>query len=46
MFFVARETYPNSPQIEWPSTTSTNAWVNTLLWVRENTPQDAVFAVD
>lgn len=46
MFFVARATYPNSPQIELPSQTSSNAWVNTLLWVRNNTPQDAVFAVD
>jgi hypothetical protein len=46
MFFVARQTYPNSPQIEIPSKTSSNPWVNTLLWVRQNTPSDAVFAVD
>lgn len=46
MFFVARATYPHSPQIEFPARTSSNGWVNTLLWVRNNTPQDAVFAVD
>jgi hypothetical protein len=46
MFYVARQTYPNSPQIELPSQTSSNPWVNTLLWVRNHTPQDAVFAVD
>jgi hypothetical protein len=46
MFFVARSTYPSSPQIEWPSDTSSNAWVNALLWVRHNTPKDAVFAID
>jgi len=46
MFFVAKETYAHSPQIEWPSSTSSNEWVNTLLWVRQNTPKDAVFAVD
>jgi hypothetical protein len=47
MFLVARATYPFSPQIEWPGrATSENAWVNTLLWVRQNTPRDAVFAVD
>ena len=46
MFFVARATYPNSPQVELPSQTSSNAWVNTLLWIRNQTPQDAVFAVD
>jgi len=46
MFFVARETYADSPQIEWPSEASANAWVNTLLWVRGHTPTNAVFAVD
>lgn len=46
MFLVARQTYPNSPQIELPSRTSSNPWVNTLLWIRHNTPTDAVFAVD
>jgi hypothetical protein len=47
MFFAARETYPLSPHIESPTrTTSPNAWVNTLLWIRANTPKDAVFAVD
>jgi hypothetical protein len=46
MFVVARVTYSSSPQIELPSRTSSNAWVNTLLWIRMNTPKDAVFAVD
>ncbi len=46
MVVVAHETYPSSDRIELPSDTSSNAWVNTLLWVRNNTPQDAVFAVD
>jgi hypothetical protein len=47
MFFVERDTYPASPHIEWPWMQSTsNAWFNTLLWVRHNTPRDAIFAVD
>jgi len=46
MFIVSRQTYSNSPQIEFPSTTSSNPWVNALLWVRLNTPSNAVFAVD
>jgi len=46
MFVVSRQTYTSSPQIEWPSQTSSNGWVNALLWVRRNTPTDAVFAVD
>jgi hypothetical protein len=44
---VARQTYPFSPQVELPwLRTSSNQWVNALLWVRENTPKDAIFAVD
>ena len=46
MFIVAQTTYPDSPHIELPSATSSNPWINTLLWVRHNTPKDAVFAVD
>ena len=46
MFYVARQTYGNSAQIELPGETSSNAWVNALLWVRRNTPKSAVFAVD
>jgi len=46
MYFADRSTYPASAHIEWPSKNSRNPWVNTLLWIRANTPQDAVFAVD
>jgi len=46
MSLVARATYPNSARIEIPSNTSTNPWVNTLLWIRLNTPENAIFAVD
>jgi hypothetical protein len=46
MFFVGRATYPKSPQIELPTASSPNSWVNTLLWIRRNTPVNAVFAVD
>ena len=46
MFFIARSTYPNSPQIELPGMATTNPWLNTLRWIRHNTPEDAVFAVD
>jgi hypothetical protein len=46
MFFVGRTTYPHSPQIELPTATSANPWVGTLLWIRHNTPENAVFAVD
>ncbi len=46
MYWVQHETYPHSPHVEWPSETSSNPWVNTLLWIRKNTSENAVFAVD
>jgi hypothetical protein len=46
MFCVDRMNYPNSPHIEFPGRTSTNPWINTLLWIRQNTPTNAVFALD
>ena len=47
MFFVQRTTFPDSPHIELPGrATSPNNWVNALLWIRNNTPRNAVFAVD
>jgi hypothetical protein len=47
MFFVERTTYPSSPHIEIPgATSSSNDWVNALLWIDQNTPSTAVFAVD
>lgn len=47
MFLVNRYTYPFSPHIEVPwAKNSSNPWVNTLLWIRINTPRDSIFAVD
>lgn len=46
MYVVARQTYPRSAQIELPANRSSNPWVDTLLWIRHNTPENAVFAVD
>jgi hypothetical protein len=47
MCAVGYMTYPNSPHIEAPwQKTSSNDWVNALLWIRDHTPRNAVFAVD
>jgi hypothetical protein len=46
MFRVARTTYPASPHLELPWTPPTNSWVQAFHWIRQNTPQDAVFALD
>jgi hypothetical protein len=51
LFLVNLLTYPFSPHIELPgrntsSNAGSNSWIDTLLWIRQNTPKDAVFAVD
>jgi hypothetical protein len=46
MFLVQRDTFPGSPHIELPGVTSHNPWVQAFLWARENTPRNALFALD
>ncbi len=46
MFLVQRELFPASAHIEWPGIASRNPWAQAFLWVRDNTPADAVFALD
>ena len=43
---VQRSIYPNSAHIEYPGAAPANAWERAFLWVRTNTPQDALFALD
>jgi hypothetical protein len=40
--------YSSSPHIEWPLARGQNGndWINAFLWVRDNTPKDALFALD
>jgi hypothetical protein len=46
MFYAQRQLFPASAHIEWPGATPRNPWVQAFLWVRNNTPVDAVFALD
>jgi hypothetical protein len=46
MFFAQRELFPQSAHIEWPDARPNNPWAQAFVWVRENTPIDAVFALD
>jgi hypothetical protein len=46
MFFLDQSTYPHSRHIEWPLAAPTNPWSEAFLWIRANTPKDAVFAID
>lgn len=44
MAAVQRLSWPASPALELPGTRVTNPWEQAFVWVRENTPADAVFA--
>ena len=41
----ARE-FPSSPHLEIPGLSYSSGWVPALLWIRENTPKGALFAMD
>ena len=46
MFVAQRALFPASAHIEWPGAAPRNEWAQVFVWVRENTPVDAVFALD
>jgi hypothetical protein len=46
MFCVQRNIYPASQHFEWPGQTPRNPWMQAFVWVRDNTPKDAFFALD
>ena len=41
-----RLTYPESNHVEWPGLIPRNRWQQAFLWIRANTPRDAIFALD
>jgi hypothetical protein len=46
MFASARTAFPTSRHLELPWTAPRNPWVQAFLWIRDNTPKDALFALD
>jgi hypothetical protein len=46
MFFTQRLTYPLSAHIEFPRAAPRNPWEEAFVWIRANTPADAVFAAN
>jgi hypothetical protein len=46
MLATERTAFPNSNHLELPWIAPRNQWVQAFLWVRNNTPKDALFAVD
>jgi hypothetical protein len=46
MFYAQRRTFPASPHLEWPGAATQNRWVEAFDWTRQNTPRNALFALD
>jgi hypothetical protein len=46
MFYAQRQSFPSTSHIEWPGASSRNEWVQAFIWIRDNTPVDAYFALD
>ncbi len=46
MFLAQRSLFPASAQVEWPGVAPRNPWAQAFVWIRLNTPNDAVFAID
>jgi hypothetical protein len=46
MFAAQRATFPNSSPTELPDTAPRNPWTQAFVWIRANTPKDALFALD
>jgi hypothetical protein len=46
MAYAQRALYPQSQHIELPGVAPSNPWEAAFLWIRKNTPEDAVFAID
>jgi hypothetical protein len=46
MFVAQRALFPASAHIEWPGAAPKNPWAQAFEWIRDHTPNDAVFALD
>jgi hypothetical protein len=46
MFYAQRDLFPATAHVEWPGRKSANEWMQAFLWIRDNTPRNAYFALD
>jgi hypothetical protein len=46
MLVAQRELFPATAHIEWPWAAPKNQWEQAFLWIRQNTPTDARFAIN
>ena len=46
MFLAQWSLFPDSAHVEWPGVAPRNRWAQAFVWIRQNTPEDALFALD
>lgn len=46
MLFAERQTFPASAHLELPWITPENSWEQAFVWIKQNTPKAALFALD
>ena len=46
MHVAQRQLFSASAQVEWPWAAPRNPWAQAFVWIRDNTPVDALFALD
>jgi hypothetical protein len=46
MFAAQRSLFPASAHVEWPGSAPKNPWAQAFVWIRQNTPRDAFFALE
>ncbi|HUI79979.1 MAG TPA: hypothetical protein VLY24_18760 [Bryobacteraceae bacterium] len=46
MFLAQRALFPASAHVEWPGRVPRNQWVQAFVWIQQNTPVNAMFALD
>jgi len=46
MAWAQHSLYPASPHVEWPGAQPGNPWAQAFQWAHDNTPEDAIFAID
>jgi hypothetical protein len=46
MFLAQRSLFADSSHVEWPGAPPKNSWAEAFVWIRENTPVEATFALD
>jgi len=46
MLLAQRSLFPASAHVEWPGASPENPWALAFIWIRQNTPENSLFALD